>query len=166
LRGLTDRLNQPQGRTFLRTCSAVLGDAKCGVDLNLPAYAHQEVLLQAGVPDVLLSGAGAFAENWFVNGTVLVVTGAAAGLRSVIKADITEQGLRRLVLWESFALPLAAGDLVSVRAGCDRLIGTCQAKFDNLLNFRGFPHIPGDDWLTAYPVSSTRNAGESRYQRG
>jgi hypothetical protein len=40
-------------------------------------------------------------------------------------------------------------------------MGTCQAKFDNLLNFRGFPHIPGDDWLASYPVSSNQNTGGS-----
>jgi hypothetical protein len=28
---------------------------------------------------------------------------------------------------------------------------TCRLKFDNLMNFRGFPDIPGDDWLVAHP---------------
>ena len=28
---------------------------------------------------------------------------------------------------------------------------TCRLKFNNFMNFRGFPHVPGEDWLMAYP---------------
>lgn len=38
LRGLTEALNQPQGRSYLTQCSAVLGDARCRVALDDPAY--------------------------------------------------------------------------------------------------------------------------------
>ena len=34
LRGLTEPLNQPQGRTYQRTCAAVLGDGKCRFALS------------------------------------------------------------------------------------------------------------------------------------
>lgn len=166
LRGLTDRLNQPQGRTFQKSCSAVLGDGRCGVDLSVPELRHDEVLGSAAVTEVFLAGAGAFAAGWFTYGTVTVLTGLAAGLRCVVKADVAEAGGRRLFLWEGFAVPLQAGDQVQVTAGCDRLVGTCGAKFANLLNFRGFPHIPGDDWIASYPVSSNQNTGGSLVSRG
>jgi hypothetical protein len=29
---------------------------------------------------------------------------------------------------------------------------TCQARFGNILNFRGEPHIPGNDKVFSYPV--------------
>ena len=45
---------------------------------------------------------------------------------------------------------------------CDKTWETCVATFDNGLNFRGFPHVPGDDYLTAYPRSGARNDGGSR----
>jgi hypothetical protein len=35
-------------------------------------------------------------------------------------------------------------------------------RFANTLNFRGFPTIPGDDFLTAYPAEGERNDGSSR----
>lgn len=166
LRGLTDLLNQPQGRTFQRTCSAILGDGKCRVDLSLPDFVHEEVLSAATAEEVTLTGAGLFAEDWFAQGTVEVLTGAASGIRRVIKSDVIQAGQRVLTLWEPFPVVVEAGELIKVRAGCDRQMKTCRTKFDNLPNFRGFPHIPGDDWITSYPVSSTSNTGGSRYQGG
>ncbi len=166
LRGLTDRLNQPQGRTFQRTCGAVLGDRACGIDLMDPRYVHMEAVGAGGVNDVILTGAGLFADQWFSHGTVEVLTGAASGLRAVIKADVTAAGVRRLKLREGFAVAVQPGDQIRVQAGCDRVMKTCRGKFDNLLNFRGFPHIPGDDWITSYPVSSSQNTGGSLNQAG
>jgi uncharacterized phage protein (TIGR02218 family) len=166
LRGLTDGLNQPQGRTYQKTCGAVLADGKCGVDLSLPQYMHEEVLASGAVGEVTLSGAGAFAEGWFGYGTVTVLTGHAAGLRCLVKADRSDGAGRRLVLWEGFAVPVQPGDSVRVTAGCDRVMATCRTKFANLLNFRGFPHIPGDDWISSYPVSSATNTGGSLFQGG
>ena len=29
---------------------------------------------------------------------------------------------------------------------------TCRDRFDNVVNFRGFPHIPGNDFVISYPV--------------
>jgi len=46
--------------------------------------------------------------------------------------------------------------------GCDKRLSTCRARFDNVLNFRGFPAIPGDDFLTAYPGEGERHDGGSR----
>ena len=34
-----------------------------------------------------------------------------------------------------------------------------RLKFDNLLNFRGFPHVPGEDWMMRYPSSGSQNDG-------
>lgn len=46
--------------------------------------------------------------------------------------------------------------------GCDKRFATCRDRFSNTLNFRGFPTIPGDDFLTAYPAEGERNDGSSR----
>jgi uncharacterized phage protein (TIGR02218 family) len=43
-----------------------------------------------------------------------------------------------------------AGDAVVVTAGCDKSFSTCKAKFGNGLNFRGFPHLPGNDRAYEY----------------
>jgi uncharacterized phage protein (TIGR02218 family) len=48
--------------------------------------------------------------------------------------------------------PLAAGDVFTVTAGCDKRFATCSGRFANALNFRGFPHLPGNDFVVAYAV--------------
>jgi len=35
--------------------------------------------------------------------------------------------------------------------GCDRALATCRDRFGNVANFRGFPHIPGSDFVLRYP---------------
>ncbi len=52
--------------------------------------------------------------------------------------------------------------MVRLEAGCDKRVDTCRLKFDNLLNFQGFPDIPGEDWLLVGAASAGANAGGSR----
>ena len=59
-----------------------------------------------------------------------------------------------LELWQQVpAVPFTA-DTFTVTAGCDKHIATCRSKFANAVNFRGFPHMPGNDFVTAVARSS------------
>ncbi len=69
---------------------------------------------------------------------------------------------REVVLWQSLGAVPSSGDLVRLEAGCDRRLETCRVKFDNILNFRGFPDIPGDDWSMTYPGGTEPMDGGSR----
>ena len=73
----------------------------------------------------------------------------------VIKNDRFTGGVRTVELWEALRADLLPGDLVRLEAGCDKRMETCRLKFSNLLNFQGFPDIPGDDWVMAYPGRGT-----------
>jgi len=160
LRGLTERLNQPQGRVFQTPCAAVLGDAACGVDLNLPGYAV-EIAVETVLGDRVLDFADltGFDDRWFERGRLTALSGTAAGLVAVVKNDRLSATGRRVELWQALGAPLLPGDVVRIEAGCDKRPDTCRLKFDNFLNFRGFPHIPGEDWLIAYPASGRVNSG-------
>ena len=48
-------------------------------------------------------------------------------------------------------VPVEPGDAFDIKAGCDKQFATCREKFSNAANFRGFPHMPGNDFLAAYP---------------
>lgn len=75
-------LERPVGRVYARRCDAVLGDARCGVDV-----------------------------------------GAFPG------------------------------------AVCDHRFETCRDVFGNVENFRGFPHIPGTDFVLAGPAATGNEGG-------
>ncbi len=47
---------------------------------------------------------------------------------------------------------------------CPRSYQACKEIFNNLINFRGFPYLIGDDALTAAPLETDRRDGGSRYQ--
>ncbi|WP_342075403.1 DUF2163 domain-containing protein [Yoonia sp. SS1-5] len=163
LRGLTDALNQPQGRSFLRNCSAILGDARCTVDLADPAYFFEQPVTTVqssqffGFTDI-----AGFNDRWFEAGELRVLSGAAAGLSAVIKADKTGLADRMMTLWQPLGAAVMPGDLVRVTAGCDKRSKTCAQKFSNLINFQGFPDIPGEDWLMDVPRNDGQNTGGSR----
>jgi uncharacterized phage protein (TIGR02218 family) len=57
---------------------------------------------------------------------------------------------------------LAVGDRVRLTAGCDKRMETCRLKFNNFLNFQGFPDLPGEDWVMAVPKKGNANTGGSR----
>ena len=57
---------------------------------------------------------------------------------------------------------IAVADAFTVTAGCDKRFVTCRDTFDNVVNFRGFPHIPGNDFVARYAVAGEPgHAGKS-----
>lgn len=164
LRGLADALNQPQGRVFQTGCSAVLGDARCGFLLNQPGYTEEVILAGVSPEGVLrVEGAQALAAGWFERGRLELLDGPGAGLVATIRLDRVAAGGRLIELWQAPGVAPVAGQRVRLMAGCDRAAATCRSKFANFVNFRGFPHIPGEDWLTSYPVAGKVNDGGSRH---
>ena len=108
-----------------------------------------------------MKGLDGYDDGWFVEGQLSFVTGKNAGAVATIKTDQTK-GLRRIIeVWEDLRHPIDLGDIVRVSAGCDKKQSTCKNKFSNILNFRGFPQMPGDDWALSYPVRDGQNDGGS-----
>lgn len=164
LRGLTEVLNQPQGRMFQRGCTAVLGDRQCGFDLNRPGFSVEVAPLGVAGAVFRFDGLKEFDDRWFEGGRFRVLDGAAAGLIGLIKNDRLSDAGREVELWQALGAEVAPGDRVRLEAGCDKRVATCRLKFSNFLNFRGFPHIPGEDWLMAYPTGAGVNDGGSMHR--
>ncbi len=161
LRGLTDALNQPLGRSYLRSCSAVLGDAGCQFDLNDPAYRVITDVIEVEENRTFVIAASAFVDRWFEQGKLEVVSGDAKGLTGAIKHDQKEGNRHRVTLWHPLRADVQVGDTLRLDAGCDKRAETCRVKFDNFVNFQGFPDMPGEDWLMSVPRSSDDSDGGS-----
>ncbi|MBL9052335.1 MAG: DUF2163 domain-containing protein [Tabrizicola sp.] len=163
LRGLSEALNQAQGLSYQPSCSAVLGDARCRFDTTLPGY-FREGAVETVTDSRIFEFASfdGFDDRWFEHGRFEMITGEAAGLVGVVKNDQLNGTARRIELWQSLATTIMPGDMFRVIAGCGKSATTCRVKFNNFLNFRGFPHIPGEDWLASYPTADRSNAGGPR----
>ncbi|HEX8232810.1 MAG TPA: DUF2163 domain-containing protein [Caulobacteraceae bacterium] len=157
------RLERVAGRTYGRLCDAILGDGRCRKDVSVAAFNGAGVVL--AVEDnrrLVVSGLEDFAAGWFARGRLVFTGGENAGGSAQVAAhDVGAAGVV-LVLQERPAFAVAAGDGFEVRAGCDKRWGTCGAKFANTINFQGFPHIPGDDFLLARAAEGEVNDGGSR----
>jgi uncharacterized phage protein (TIGR02218 family) len=155
IRGLAHYLQQASGRLFQYTCDATLGDARCGIALGGPTYTgFGQVVAVASPRSFTASGLAAFSTDWFSRGLLTFTSGAAGGQAIEIKGHaIASDGTVSIELWAAARLPLVAGQTFTVTAGCDRHIDTCQSKFANVLNFRGFPDMPGNDALIRSPRS-------------
>jgi uncharacterized phage protein (TIGR02218 family) len=64
-----------------------------------------------------------------------------------------------LSLWQAMAEPIAVGDSFAITAGCDKSFATCRDRFANIVNFRGFPQIPGNDFIVSYPLPGSPDNG-------
>jgi len=43
------------------------------------------------------------------------------------------------------------GDTYTAKPGCDKSAEICKTKFDNFINFGGFPDVPGQDRIASTP---------------
>lgn len=157
LRGLQAQLNTPVGRVFSRFCDADVGDARCGVDIEATSFRGEgEVTALMGANAFRASGLEAFAEHWFARGRIVWAEGGA----SEVATHRAEGGEAVFELLD--IAPVSIGAAFTVYAGCDKRLETCRAKFGNVVNFRGFPHMPGNDALQAGPPNGGRLDGSSR----
>jgi len=163
VRGLAHYLQQPKGRLLQYACDADLGDARCTVDLANPAFRGTGTVLAASSLRLFTAnGLGAFAGDWFTRGLVTFTSGANAGASQEVRRHAFGSPVT-IELWQPMVRAILPGDAFTVTAGCDKQFATCRAKFANGVNFRGFPHIPGNDFITfiARP-GQTGNDGASR----
>lgn len=143
LRSLSHALGQPRGRLYQRACDADLGDVRCKVDLALAAHRGEGAVGEARGVRGFLSEALDGRKRIFERGRLLWTSGANAGAAAEVR--VHQDAVVELA--EAPAMPIAAGDAFTVTAGCDKSFGTCRDRFANTLNFRGFPQMPGNDWL-------------------
>ena len=144
LRSVLQLLQQQTiGEVTSQTCKARLGDERCRVDLG--PWTHSGTLTAITSRQVVTDAARLEVTDYFGEGTFTFTSGANEGVTVKVK-DFAAGTF-------TFALPTmlesVVGDSYTAVAGCrKRLAEDCKAKFDNVLNFQGEPHLPGLDALT------------------
>lgn len=142
LRGFKHRLGKPVGETVQPTCQADLGDARCGV--NLAPFTVTGSVTSVVDSQQFTDGARAEATAFFDGGLLTFTSGANSGRGMEVKR-FTAGGA--FVLFLPLAYSVAVGDTYSLRPGCAKTVADCVGKYGNLVNFRGFPFVPGNQAL-------------------
>jgi uncharacterized phage protein (TIGR02218 family) len=116
------------------TCLHTLYDSGCGVTRGTFASNGSAA---AGSTASVINFAGASANH--AQGSLVFSSGVNANVRATVKS-VTPGAALVLI----YPLPSAptVGDALTVYAGCDHTRATCQSRFGNLSNFRGFPFVP------------------------
>ncbi len=153
IRGQSSLLDRPSGRVYQRQCDALLGDARCGVDIADSAFGATGVV--AAVIDeqrFTASGLAGFEDGWFEHGRLDWTSGANQDLSAFVKTHARAGEHASVTLWLPAGAPIKVGDAFAIIAGCDKRHETCRDKFSNLVNFRGFHLMPGNDFAVSYPA--------------
>lgn len=153
IRGLTQHLSQTIGKIYSPTCQAILGDSFCKVNLATCIMKSQVTKIidkQTFVAKSLTQKAG-----YFAGGEVKWLSGNDIGTKMEIKEF--DNSMVTLVL--PMGSDIEIGDQFSIVAGCDKSRETCISKFNNILNFRGFPDVPGIDKLLSTAGTMNRVRG-------
>lgn len=117
---------------YQRNCRHVLYGSACGV-LQATHTIAAQVTGQSG-DEASLTAVGSYADGYFSGGILKLPSG---GLRFITNHTGSVVKLNKPLDADSGGLN------VEVSPGCDHLKATCHSKFNNVINFGGFPYIPG-----------------------
>lgn len=154
-------LERMVGRVYSRSCDAEAGDGRCRVDLSDSAFHGEGAVISASGANILASGLSGFEGGWFAGGVLTWASGANAGMRARVAAHVAGAS-HQIVLAAPTRFAVEAGDAFVMTAGCSKDFAACGAKFANRDNFRGHPHMPGNDFVLAGPASDRANDGGRR----
>lgn len=142
VRSQSQLLQQRISTVTTKECRATFGDSRCTKDLN---PLTDELGIIAITDRRSFTILGSLRPNGFYDmGEITFLTGNNAG----IKAMILNYNNGVIQLFESLPYPPQLGDILIAVAGCAKTIDACKS-FNNILNFQGEPHIPGEDKFLA-----------------
>jgi uncharacterized phage protein (TIGR02218 family) len=154
LRGLKQALQQPVGAVTSKTCRYRLGSTAmpaglCLVDLS--SFTNEYPVTGVTSRHVFTCSGASEADDYYGDGIAISLDGANEGYERKVKTFAASI----FTLAMEFPFTVSIADNFRFIAGCrKRLTEDCQAKFDNVLNFGGEPHMTGIDAITADPEVS------------
>lgn len=157
VRGLAQALGQTIGELYSPSCRAALGDVRCKVNLAAHTVTGSITSVASGNRQAFTDSARSEASSVFASGKLTFTSGANDGLSMEVKEHSYRSGAGgNFTLALPLPYALAPGDAYTLIKGCDKTLGTCKNRFDNIINFRGEPHVPGLDRMLE--TAGTRGA--------
>lgn len=148
VRSLAQYLTQQIGVLATPTCRVTnLGDARCTVDLTPYTYSSTVTAIDSPTEIRCAFATGVVANpTLFAYGIFKFTSGDNDGEEREIQSAVQSSGTEILfILQEEPGYVVQVGDTMTAIQGCDRSFFTCCHTFNNAVNFRGEPGIPGSD---------------------
>lgn len=140
LRGMMQALQTQIGRLYQPACDANLGDDRCRVDmagLTFDGTVTAATDTRHFTIDVVRP------DGYLVGGRIDWTGGANTGFVMEVQGQVGGEVTLQLPM----PFVVAPGDTFTVTDGCPKSFEACLNRFGNVVNFRGFPHVPGMDKL-------------------
>lgn len=139
VRGLSEKLSNNIGKLYSPTCRAEF----CGSECKIVNSQHFEYgAVSEVINKTCIKSKDLHIENYLYNiGSIKFISGKNKDLSILLKKC---KGSTVTFLLE-FPNAIKKGDKFILYAGCDKKIETCCNIYNNALNFRGEPHLPGTD---------------------
>jgi uncharacterized phage protein (TIGR02218 family) len=147
LRGISQALSRNFIQVYTADCRADLGDSRCKV--NLASYTDTGTVSAVSTQRRIFSASigGGRAAGFYDGGLLTWTSGANSGVKQEVKTVASGT----VTLYLPSGEDIAASDGFTIQAGCDKAYTTCYAKFNNIVNNRSFPFIPGTDKVNRTP---------------
>ncbi|WP_373487826.1 DUF2163 domain-containing protein [Blastomonas sp.] len=144
LQGVKARLDEGFAPVTSPSCRAAFCDRECG--LNRSAFERCAEVASVSASGVTFAAIDPTMASALAGGRLRWVSGDNAGLEAFIEAA---DGAALQLVSNAAAIP-QPGDRAILIEGCDKTLATCATRFGNAVNFRGEPHLPGNDLLTRF----------------
>lgn len=145
LKSLSTILEQSVARQYTQQCDADFGDSRCG--LSVEDYTYSGTVTAVTDNQIFTDTSITEEDNYYKYGKLTWTSGN----NNTYQVEVKNQTAGQITLFLPMPYSIEVGDTFNVIAGCDKYFNTCKNKFDNVINFRGFPHVPGRDSIGTYP---------------
>lgn len=138
---LIDALNQSVGKTYMAQCPKVFGGQEyAGCKISLAPLTVTGTLTAVASSTHFTDSARSEAADYFALGTIRFTSGANSGLKPQEIKSFSAGGA--LATFEPFYYPPSIGDAYVLVPGCRKRLDDCRDKWNNVINFGGFPNMP------------------------
>lgn len=149
------RFSQATGEVLTPYCRTYFGSPKCTVT---PVEDAVTVAAVTSARTFTVSNPGGRVDDFFNTGLAIFTTGELAGIRPAPMDNFTAAGV--VTMFEPLPEPPQVGDTLTLRQGCyDPATGASLTRvacmsFNNMINFRAEPDVPGSDKILPYQDGS------------
>lgn len=166
LKSLSAYSDVKTGNVYSTKCRHTLGDSICRVSLT-GNFAASGVVASVVSRRIFATTASTVVDKdagWWTGGLLTWTSGNNNGRRVEVRFQSLSGSTATFELFEPMQADIAANDAFSITTGCEKTIGVCNSKFNNVLNYGGFPRVPQQDFILSYPRRTDLNDGGSLFR--